>query len=77
MPYRATLAIGAVVAVLAATLDPRGAIGFSSFAVPLYYAPANASVLTLGADEGRPRRIVPVPGIAGCCLVLGLAAPLG
>ena len=41
MPHRAELAVGAVVAVLAATVDMRGAIGFSSFGVLAYYAIAN------------------------------------
>ena len=75
-PYRATLLIGAVVAVLAATFDLRGAIGFSSFAVLLYYALANASALTLTDAEGRPPRAVPVLGLAGC-LVLSVSVALG
>jgi APA family basic amino acid/polyamine antiporter len=75
-PYRATLVIGAVVAVLAATLDLRGAIGFSSFAVLLYYALANASALTLTDAEHRPPRAVPLVGLAGC-LVLSLSVALG
>jgi APA family basic amino acid/polyamine antiporter len=75
-PHRATLAVGTVVAVLVATVDLRGAIGFSSFAVLLYYALANASALTLTIEEGRPPRALPVLGIVGC-LTLGLAALLG
>lgn len=74
VPHRAELAVGAVVAVLAATTDVRGAIGFSSFGVLAYYAIANASALTLTRDEGRPARIVPVTGTAGC-LVLACALP--
>ncbi|MBK3582006.1 APC family permease, partial [Streptomyces sp. MBT65] len=38
VPHRAELTVGAVVAVLAATTDLRGAIGFSSFGVLAYYA---------------------------------------
>ncbi|MFE1360921.1 APC family permease [Streptomyces harbinensis] len=72
VPHRAELCVGAVVAVLAATTDVRGVIGFSSFAVLVYYAVANASALTLTADEGRPPRGVPVLGLAGC-LVLACA----
>lgn len=53
VPFRAELVVGAVVAALAATADIRGAIGFSSFGVLVYYAIANASALTLGLDEGR------------------------
>ncbi|MFG2415436.1 APC family permease [Streptomyces goshikiensis] len=74
VPHRAELVVGAVVAVLAATADVRGAIGFSSFGVLAYYAIANASAWTLSPDEGRPARIIPVVGLAGC-LVLAFALP--
>ena len=75
VPHRAELLIGAVVAVLAATADLRGAIGFSSFAVLIYYAVANASAFTLGPDEGRPPRVIPMVGLVGC-VVLAFAMPL-
>ena len=67
-PHRAELVVGLVVAVVAALVDVRGAIGFSSFAVLLYYAIANASALTLGA------KVIPVVGLAGC-LLLAVPAP--
>ena len=69
VPHRAELAVGLVVAVLAATADVRGAIGFSSFAVLVYYAIANASAWTLA------RRAVPGAGMVGC-LVLALSLPV-
>lgn len=75
VPFRAELVVGAVVAALAATADIRGAIGFSSFGVLVYYAIANASALTLGLDEGRPRRLIPLVGLIGC-VVLAFALPL-
>ncbi|MGW6884460.1 APC family permease [Streptomyces goshikiensis] len=75
VPHRAELAVGAVVSLLAATTDLRGAIGFSSFGVLAYYAIANACAFTLGRDEGGPHRIVPVLGLAGCVL-LGFSLPL-
>ncbi|CAL9376418.1 putative transporter [Streptomyces sp. enrichment culture] len=75
VPHRAELAVGAVVAVVAATADVRGAIGFSSFGVLVYYAIANASAWTLAPQEGRPHRPVPAVGLAGC-LVLAFALPL-
>ena len=65
VPHRAEFAVGLVVAALAATVDLRGAIGFSSFGVLLYYAIANASAFTLG------RRLLPVLGFAGCLLLAG------
>jgi basic amino acid/polyamine antiporter, APA family len=73
VPHRAQVALGAVVAVLAATVDVRGAVGFSSFGVLAYYAIANASAWTLRPGEGRPPRAVPAVGLAGC---VGLALTL-
>lgn len=75
VPHRAELLIGAVVAILAATTDLRDAIGFSSFAMLIYYAVANASALTLRSDEGRPHPAIPVVGLLGCVL-LAFAMPL-
>ncbi len=68
-PYRAEIAVGIAVAVLAGTTDIRNAIGFSSFAVLVYYAIANASAWTLGA------RFIPALGLVGC-IVVALALPL-
>ncbi|MFF5501097.1 APC family permease [Streptomyces roseolus] len=72
VPHRAELAVGAVVAVAAATADVRGAIGFSSFGVLVYYGIANASAWTLG----RRDRFLAVLGLAGCAALAG-ALPLG
>ncbi|MFC9928355.1 APC family permease [Streptomyces sp. NPDC127190] len=72
VPYRAELAVGAVVAVLAATVDVRGAIGFSSFGVLAYYAVANASAWTLSPAPAS--RVVPVAGLLGCA-TLAFALP--
>jgi len=72
-PYRAEIAVGVVVAVLAATADVRGAIGFSSFAVLVYYAIANASAWTLGAR--LIPRLTATVGLIGC-VVLAFALPL-
>ncbi|MCX4410895.1 MULTISPECIES: APC family permease [unclassified Streptomyces] len=72
VPHRAELAVGAVVAALAATVDVRGAIGFSSFGVLAYYAVANASAWTLSPAPAA--RVVPVVGIVGC-VTLAFALP--
>lgn len=63
VPHHAEVAVGAVVAVLAGLADLRAAIGFSSFAVLIYYAVANAAAWTLG------HRLVPATGLAGCLLI--------
>ncbi|MFE1870844.1 MULTISPECIES: APC family permease [unclassified Streptomyces] len=73
VPHHAELAVGAVVAVLAATADLRGAIGFSSFGVLAYYAIANVSAWTL--DSAVKGRAVAVVGLSGC-VVLACALPL-
>jgi APA family basic amino acid/polyamine antiporter len=68
-PYRAEVAVGVVVAVLAAVVDVRGAIGVSSFAVLLYYAIANASAMTMRG------KVIPVAGLVGC-VVLAFSLPV-
>jgi APA family basic amino acid/polyamine antiporter len=78
-PHRAEVAVGIVVAVAAALMDLRDAIGFSSFAVLLYYAIANASAWTL-EPKGRRHgawaaRVIPGVGLAGC-LILAFTLPM-
>ena len=73
VPHHAEVAVGVVVAAVAAVADVRAAIGFSSFAVLLYYGVANASAWTL--DESPLRRAVPAVGVAGC-LLLAVFLPL-
>jgi APA family basic amino acid/polyamine antiporter len=70
VPHRAEVTVGVIVAVVAALADVRSAIGFSSFAVLVYYAIANASAWTLG------RRLIPVVGLAGCLLLAVCLPPV-
>jgi APA family basic amino acid/polyamine antiporter len=72
VPHRAELAVGAVVVAVAATVDVRGAIGFSSFGVLVYYAIANAAAWTL--SSAAVSRVAPVVGLAGC-VILAFALP--
>ena len=74
VPHRAELAVGLVVAAVAAAADVRAAIGFSSFAVLVYYAVANASAWTL--DPSPVQRVIPAVGLIGC-LVLVVTLPHG
>ncbi|NUR78078.1 MAG: APC family permease [Thermoleophilia bacterium] len=74
VPHHAELAVGAIVATLVLTTDLRGAIGFSSFGVLVYYAVANASAFTQSDEQRRwPRALNVLGGIA--CLVLVAALP--
>ncbi|MDP4502713.1 APC family permease [Nonomuraea turcica] len=74
VPRRAELAVGVAVIVLLLVADLRGAIGFSSFGVLVYYAIANACAFTLTREEGAPPKAVPVLGL-GLCLVLAATLP--
>ena len=74
VPHRAEIVAGCIVAALAATLDLRDAIGFSAFAVLLYYALANASAWTLAPDQRRWPRWVSVLGFAAC-IALAFSLP--
>ncbi|GII75964.1 conserved hypothetical transport protein [Sphaerisporangium rufum] len=65
VPHRAEIALAVVVSVLVATVDLRGAIGFSSFGVLVYYAIANAAAFTLPV-AGRWSRGLSLLGGAGC-----------
>jgi APA family basic amino acid/polyamine antiporter len=75
VPYHAEVALAAVVCVLVLTTDLRGVIGFSSFAVLIYYAIANAAAFTQPAADRRWPRALNVLGVAGC-LVLVVTLPL-
>jgi APA family basic amino acid/polyamine antiporter len=74
VPHRAELTVAAVVVVLVLTTDLRGAIGFSSFGVLLYYFVANASAYRQSDDARRFPRWLQVLGCVGC-LVLVASLP--
>jgi APA family basic amino acid/polyamine antiporter len=81
VPQYAEIAVGSIVAVLVATVDVRGAIGFSAFSVLIYYAVANASAWSLAGREPSRRgvaaaRVLPALGVIGC-LALSFSLSLG
>jgi APA family basic amino acid/polyamine antiporter len=69
VPYRAELAVAVLVAAAVLTVDLRGAIGFSSVLVLVYYTVANAAAWTLGPGERRRPRWLAGAGVAGCLLL--------
>ena len=75
VPDRAELAVGAVIGVLVLTTDLRGAIGFSSFGVLVYYAIANASAYTQPAEERRWPRALNAVGFVACLVLVATLPP--
>ncbi|MBB1484776.1 amino acid permease [Tessaracoccus sp. MC1865] len=74
VPHRIELLLGVVVSVVVLVADLRGAIGFSSFGVLLYYFVANVSAYTQDSEHRRYRRAWQVVG-ALLCLVLVATLP--
>ncbi|MFB7843305.1 APC family permease [Microbacterium sp. NPDC056052] len=75
VPRRAQLAAGAVVVAVVLVADLRGAIGFSSFGVLLYYFVANAAALRQGGAVRRYPKALQVLGAVGC-IALAASLPL-
>ena len=80
VPHHAEIAVAGLVCVLILLTDLRGAIGFSSFGVLLYYLIANVAAYTQSPERRRFSRILQVIGMAGCgilALTLPLSAVIG
>ncbi|MDQ1603252.1 MAG: basic amino acid/polyamine antiporter, family [Actinomycetota bacterium] len=75
VPHRAEGALAGVVAALVLTTDLRGALGFSSFGVLVYYAVANAAAFTQPPADRRWPRWLQALGLSGC-VVLALSLPV-
>lgn len=69
VPHRAEWTIGAAVCVLVLATDLRGAIGFSSFGVLLYYLVANLSALRQDKAYRRYPRALAGLGALGCLVI--------
>lgn len=74
VPFVAEIAVAIAVIVLLLTTDVLTVIGFSSFAVLIYYAVTNVSALTLSERPWYWPRVLNVAGLAGC-LVLAFTLP--
>jgi basic amino acid/polyamine antiporter, APA family len=80
VPHHAEVAVAGLVCVLILVTDLRGAIGFSSFGVLLYYLIANAAAYTQSSDRRRFPRILQIIGMAGCgtlAITLPVSAVVG
>lgn len=75
VPHHAEVAVAAIVCVLVLAVDLRGAIGFSSFGVLLYYFVANVAAWTQPHDQRRYPRVLQLVG-AGACIMLVATLPV-
>jgi len=71
VPHHAEIAVALVVVALVLTTDLRGAIGFSSFGVLVYYAVANAAAVTQSKEHRRRPRAVSIAGLVACLTLVG------
>ncbi len=80
VPHVAQIAAGAIVTAVVLLADVRDAIGFSAFAILVYYAVSNAAALRMSRDERIWPRWLSVFGLAACialALLLPVASVIG
>ncbi|WP_426184330.1 APC family permease [Microbacterium sp. TWP3-1-2b2] len=70
VPHRAEIAIALIVILIVLFADLRGAIGFSSFGVLLYYLIANAAAFRQSGSARRYPRALQVLGVLGCLVLV-------
>ena len=75
IPHRAEAAVGLTVMIVVSWIDVPSALGFSSFAVLLYYAVANLSAASLRPSERHWPKWLAWAGLLGCVL-LAFSLPL-
>jgi APA family basic amino acid/polyamine antiporter len=70
VPHRAEATLGVVVVILVALVDLRGAIGFSSFGVLIYYLVANIAAFRQDPGVRRYPRALQIVGAVGCVVLV-------
>jgi len=76
VPHRAELTLAVAICVIVAVADLRGAIGFSSFGVLLYYLVANIAAFTQPAEDRRYPKALQVAGAVACVVLVATLPPL-
>lgn len=76
VPHRAEITLAVVICVIISVADLRGAIGFSSFGVLIYYLVANIAAFTQPATDRRYPKAVQVLGAAACVVLIATLPPL-
>ncbi|GAB4076031.1 APC family permease [Nostocoides australiense] len=75
VPDHAQVLLGVVASALVLVADLRGAIGFSSFGVLIYYAVANLAALRQPIEQRRSPRLLQLIGLIGCLALVGTLPP--
>ncbi|HEU0182614.1 MAG TPA: APC family permease [Agromyces mariniharenae] len=70
VPWVAEVVVAVAIVVLVLVADLRGAIGFSSFGVLVYYLIANLSAVTQPREERRVPRWLSIVGAIGCVVLV-------
>ncbi|BAS17876.1 uncharacterized transporter Mb2022c [Arthrobacter sp. Hiyo8] len=76
VPHRAEVTLAVVICVIVAFADLRGAIGFSSFGVLIYYLVANIAAYTQPAEDRRYPKALQVFGALACVVLVSTLPPL-
>ncbi|MEQ4565241.1 APC family permease [Paenarthrobacter sp. CAP02] len=76
VPHRAELTLAVAICVIVAVADLRGAIGFSSFGVLLYYLVANIAASTQPAEDRRYPKALQVAGAVASVVLVATLPPL-
>ena len=76
VPHHAEIALAVVVSILVLTVELRGAIGFSSFGVLVYYFIANTAAFTQDSGHRRFPRALQVVGALGCLVLVATLPPV-
>lgn len=75
VPHHAEIALAVIVSILVLTIDLRGAIGFSSFGVLVYYFIANVAASTQTQGNRRYPKVLQIVGALGCLILVATLPP--
>lgn len=75
VPHRAEVTLAVVISGIITVADLRGAIGFSSFGVLIYYLVANLAAFTQPAADRRYPKALQVLGAAACVALVATLPP--
>lgn len=76
VPHRAETTLAVVICLIIAVADLRGAIGFSSFGVLLYYLVANIAAFTQPAEDRRYPKTLQIVGAVACIALVATLPPV-